>query len=315
MKRTLYLFGILANPGSSINKRKSEKQLGKTYSIRGIYCLLLTAHCFLTVFSQQQSTEIQTIIAEGKLLYHSEMASWHGNDIFLEKYKKDNIAGYFSYREGVFSKCIFYSNADRPRVIGTVRFDTTYNPQTAGIDLTERDFTPKENELYMLRENALDEIDADTFFKSYPNTDLDLVPLINGNQRKVYVLTASQQDSMVLLGNDYLLSFDMNNKLLAKKRLHQDLITIYFNEKDGMQAEETMHEHLPETGDLITATDICTLMLYERFTKWKMHRVNSKGFLNIWNCATDQLTVISKDRPERLTKDLVRRSRKRGDPE
>jgi len=56
-------------------------------------------------------------------------------------------------------------------------------------------------------------------------------------------------------------------------------------------------------------------MLYEKFTKWKMHRVNSKGFLNIWNCETAQLTVISKDLPGRTNKDLVRRSKKRGDPE
>src|SRR4051794_36997691 len=101
MKRTLYLFVILSS---------------------------------LSAFSQQQPTEqVQTIVAEGKLLYYSEMASWHGNDIFLEKYKKDNIGGYFSYRDGDFSKCIFYSNADRPRVIGTVRFDTSYNPEAAGI--------------------------------------------------------------------------------------------------------------------------------------------------------------------------------------
>ena len=58
------------------------------------------------------------------------------------------------------------------------------------------------------------------------------------------------------------------------------------------KVEGSMHTHLPETGDFITAADICTLMLYEKFAKWKSHNVVSKNYLNIWNCETDQLTVL-----------------------
>jgi hypothetical protein len=283
----------------------------------------------LCAFSQQVSTErLQPIIAEGKLLYYSEMASWHGNDLFFEKYKNaDAVGGYFSYGDSGFVKCIFYSNADRPKVIGSVRFDTTYAIDAAILDLKERDFTSIEKELYLLRENTLNEMDRDTsFFKSYPNTDLNLVPLINGKERKVYVLTASQQDSVVLLGNDYLLSFDNGNKLLVKKKLHQSLIPYYYDEKDVKHVGETMHSHMPESGDFITATDICTLMLYEKFTKWKMHQVTSKNYLSIWNCDTNQLTVISTGTENansditmqtqiKVNKDLVRKSKKRGQPE
>jgi hypothetical protein len=38
-----------------------------------------------------------------------------------------------------------------------------------------------------------------------------------------------------------------------------------------------MHSHLPETGDFITPTDICTLMPYEKFANWKTHNVVSKN--------------------------------------
>ena len=38
-------------------------------------------------------------VAEGKKLYASEMASWYGTDLFLEKYLlKNNIGGYFSFQ-------------------------------------------------------------------------------------------------------------------------------------------------------------------------------------------------------------------------
>ena len=57
------------------------------------------------------------------------------------------------------------------------------------------------------------------------------------------------------------------------------------------EVTEAIHSHLPETGDFITATDICTLMLYEKFAKWKSHLVISKDYVSIWNCETDQLIV------------------------
>lgn len=51
----------------------------------------------------------------------------------------------------------------------------------------------------------------------------------------------------------------------------------------------TMHTHLPETGRFITATDICTLRLYEKFAAWKRHIVVSKTDVSIWDCEHDIL--------------------------
>lgn len=257
------------------------------------------------VFSQKNPTEeAKPIVAEGKLLYKSEMASWYGTDLFLEKYNnRENIGGYFSYTEKDISKCIFFSKTDNPKVIGSIAFDSTYNVKTAKIDLTERVFTKNENDLYQLRKIALSEVNSDTLFKNYKNTNLNLIPLINGKEKKVYVLTGPQQNGVVIFGNDYLLTFDKNNKLKLKKQLHKNLIPIYFGEEEEeeKEVEGAMHSHLPETGDFITATDICTLMLYEKFAKWKTHNVVSEKYLNIWNCETDQLIVL----PMKAFKDII----------
>jgi hypothetical protein len=202
--------------------------------------------------------------------------------------------GYFSYTDNGVSKCIFYSPADKPKVIGTISFDSTYNKKTATLSLTERDFTTTESDLYSIRNFALKEIKSDTFFKTYKNTDLNLIPLINGKEKKVYVLTGPKKDGVVIIGNDYLLTFDKDNKFLSKKRLHNNIITISYGEKtEGVkEVVGAMHTHLPETGDFITATDICTLMLYEKLAKWKTHNVISKKYLNIWNCQSDELVVV-----------------------
>jgi hypothetical protein len=243
------------------------------------------------------------------------MASWYGTDIFVENYKeRANIGGYFSYTENETSKCIFFSKADTPKVIGTISFDSTYNTKTAKTEIFEREFTKLESDLYTIRKIALVTINSDTLFKTYKNTNLNLVPLIDNDEKKVYVLTGPEQNGVVIFGNDYLLMFDTANNLVTKKPLHKNIITINYGSKEleGKEIEGTIHTHLPETGDFITATDICTLMLYEKFTKWKQHNVVSKNYLNIWNCLTDELVVIPMETIDKINRNQEKRHRKKG---
>ncbi|RYG51549.1 MAG: hypothetical protein EOO01_08290, partial [Chitinophagaceae bacterium] len=88
------------------------------------------------------------IVAEGKRLYRSEMASWYGTDIFLERFKdREKIGGYFSYEDKEGAKCIFFSKTNHPKVIGTILFVTDYAAANAKTDLKERDFTVVEKEI------------------------------------------------------------------------------------------------------------------------------------------------------------------------
>lgn len=277
--------------------------------------LIILTFLTLNLFGQNDLNEaVKPIVAEGKLLYKSEMASWYGTDLFLEEYtNKENIGGYFSYTEDGISKCIFFSKSDQPKVIGTISFDSTYNIKTAKKDFSERAFTENENDLYSIRKIALSEIVSDTLFKSYKNTRLNLIPLIHGNEKKVYVLTGPEQSGVVIFGNDYLLTFDKNNKLILKKQLHRNIIPIHYGgkEEEGKEVAGVMHSHSPETGDFITATDICTTMLYEKFAKWKTHNVVSKKYLSIWNCETDQLAVIPMDTINKINKDQGKKEKKK----
>lgn len=280
-----------------------------------ILTLLLTL-LTLSSFGQKSLTEkAQPIVEEGKLLYRSEMASWYGTDLFLANYtKRENIGGYFSYTENDISKCIFFSKSENPKVIGTISFDKTYDTNTAETELVERDFTELENDLYLIRKSALEEINSDkSLFKTYQNTNLNLIPLINGKHKKVYVLTGPQQNGVVIFGNDYLLTFDEDNKLALKKQLHKNILPINYveQEKEGQKIEGGFHNHLPETGDFITATDICTLMLYEKFAKWKSYSVISKNYMNMWNCETDELVVLTVKAVEKINKHLEKKKKKK----
>lgn len=269
----------------------------------------------LTVQGQSLEEVEARIVSEAKKLYQSEMASWYGTDLFLENYsQKDRIGGYFSYVKNDSALCIFFSRDDQPKVIGEVSFDSSYNTENALIDLSERDFNPQERDLYTIRTATLNEINEDTtLFKRYNNTSMNLIPLISDGEKKVYVLTGPQQNGVVIFGNDYLLTFDEANKLVSKKRLHNNIIPIASDggAEEGQIVESTMHSHLPETGDFITATDVCTLMLYGKFTKWKQHNVVSKNYLNIWNCSTGQLTVLPMSTIEKINKHQKKLEKKR----
>lgn len=273
--------------------------------IRFLTSLLLIFFTLIASSEINLIKETEPIVAEGKLLYKSEMASWRGTDLFIENYKdRDNIGGYFSYTEAEITKCIFFSSSEKPIVIGTITFDSTFNTNTAKIDLKERSFSEKENDLYDIRKIALNELttNTDDFFKFYENTNPNIIPLIKGKEKKVYILTGPQISGVVIFGNDYLLTFNKKNKLTEKKELHKNIIPVEYGEssEEGKDIVGAMHSHQAETGYFITATDICTLMLYGKIAGWKTHNVVSKKYLNIWNCETEELTVIPMSTLEKI---------------
>lgn len=177
--------------------------------------------------------------------------------------------------------CLFYSKGEKPQVLERISFKDSYEPSKAIVEDQKGEFTSQEQEYYLLRKNALDEVEKDTaFFRSYKNTSLNLIPIIENNKKQVYILTGTSRSDLVIIGNDYLLNFDNDNKLISKKKLHANIITLQTKveeeKEEGKVTIGSVHNHIPETGDYITATDICTFMLYEKFTNWKQQMVISE---------------------------------------
>lgn len=253
----------------------------------------------LVVFSQSKDE----ILAEGWLLYKSEKASWHGTDIFMEKYpeKRSSIGGYFSYTEDNVNKCIFFDKEDNPNVLATIAFDDNFKVDAAKIDAAPRKLTSGEADLYIMRKNALAEINKDTVFKMYENTNFNIIPLVIKKKKKVYVLTGPTQNGIVIFGNDYLIGFDNKNNVKDVKRLHANIIPIEMNYEGG-EVVETIHSHTDKTGHLITATDICTLLLYTPYTHWKNHTVISSKNVSIWDVSKKELLVLTREAWEKISK-------------
>jgi hypothetical protein len=272
-----------------------------------IFLLLAVSLLALTALAQRDRLDeiTDSITKEGKTLYRSEWASWYGTDAFMAKCpnRLPLAGGYFSYETDRNLVNIFFSKDEAPQVIATITFQKDLNSENYMLDTLIRKFNPAEQQYFELRKAASEHMHTDTIFKRYKNTTLNLVPLIEQNIKKVYVLTGTQLHGVVFFGNDYLMTFDAKNNVVTAKPLHKNLIPVYLKTDSGKIVKENFHIHLPPTDEFITATDICTLMLYEKLTDWDSHIVRSKNYVSIWDCKKNELLIMTAEAIKRIEDD------------
>ncbi len=274
-----------------------------------ILFLLGTLLAIGTVCAQEE----QDILDEGFALYYSEMASWNGTDLFLDQLgnKRDQSGGYFSYTDETgHSHCVFFNRSDVPEILAIFSFDSTFLEGKVLIDTLRREFTAYEKELFTIRQKALNRVREDSTFILYEHTSFNIIPLIRKGEKKVYVLTGPQASGVVIFGNDYLLRFNDLNEIESVSMLHRNILPVDFGEP-GEAPVTTMHSHATETGELITPTDICTLLLYGPYANWSMHVVVGKKKVSLWNCDTQSLLILDRKAFEKISKDVEKREKKK----
>ncbi|HEY8928917.1 MAG TPA: hypothetical protein VIM55_06985 [Mucilaginibacter sp.] len=269
-----------------------------------LYLALVLIICFSSVFAQRERLDqiTDSIKSEGYALYRSEWASWYGTDIFLYKCaaKKSLSGGYFSYETERALTNIFFSKGDNPMVLASITFAKDFNPGNYKLDTIPRKFDKIEQNYYALRAAARERMSSDTIFKYFNNTNLNIVPLIEKDIKRVYILTGPQVNGVVIFGNDYLVDFNDKNEITSIKKLHRNIISMKAKADTGSAITTTYHTHLPASGDFMSATDICTLLLYQKLTTWKQHYVVSKNYFSIWDCDKSQFLIMTREAMERI---------------
>lgn len=264
--------------------------------------LLLICSAFTASAQKKDLAAIENaIVSEAKVLYNSEWASWYGTDIFLAvcKDKANTQGGYLSYDDGKGMVNIFYSNDSIPKVIATISFGYNFDQNKYGLDTLKRGFNKQEKELYNLRKAALQHINTDTTFKNYNNTTLNPVPVIYKGKKKVYVLTGTNVNGVVIFGNDYRIDFDDKDRITEVTKMHNSIIPIYHSNKNETDSAKimvaSMHSHVKGKDEFITVTDICTIMLYAKFTTWRTCYVLSDSYVSIWDVNKRALVIMTRE--------------------
>jgi len=274
-------------------------------------CLIHAASLFAQRDTVREAIDRATdsITNEGKALYRSEWASWYGTDVFLEKCpaKKELSGGYFSYETSDQLINVFFSKGDKPKIMATISFGKDFNQNNYKLDTVERVLTNIEQDFYDIRTIALKRAISDTAFKHYKNTGLNVVPLIQKDIKKAYILTSPKANGIVIFGNDYLINFNKVNEITRIKSLHKNIIYTKAKADTGSAITTAHHTHLKESGDFMSATDVCTLMLYEKLTTWKQHYVISKNDISIWDCDKNQLFILTMEAWNKINADQKER--------
>lgn len=268
--------------------------------------IILIIFFSLVSFAEAKKPDSEKILKEGQLLFRLEKASWNATDDLLERFPfmRDKIGGYLSYEtEQSKINTIFYGHDNFNHILVRYQFDSLPQKLPIFIDTINKDLTEIEKALITIRQDAMDKVSADTekFFIFYKNTSYNLIPLVNEKERKVLILTGPKADGVVLIGNDYLLTYDSNNKFTGKKKLHNSLIQLDCKSKENKdKAVVSMHSHV--VSDVIDPTDICTLLLYRDFVEWKQHIVLSNKYVSILDMEKEKLVIITRKAWDRLGK-------------
>ena len=266
---------------------------------------------FLVSFSIcfAQKPDADKLLEEGKMLYYLEKASWYATDHFLEAFKSkiDQIRGYLSYYGNngkVYS--IFYSQSQTGEIelLARYMFDADPKPDFISLDTLSLKPLPIEYELFTLRNSTLKLMyeNDDDFFLFYENTSNNIIPIIDKKERKVYILTASEQYGNVFIGNDYLLTFTPKGNLKDKRKLHNTLIEIPYKNPGKEKITTTMHTHI--LSNHIEPTDICTLLLYRDYVEWDEHFVIHKDYISIFDLKDEMLTIMKKKDFEKIVNSI-----------
>jgi hypothetical protein len=261
------------------------------------FCLILLSFAGIS-----QNRDAEQVLEEGKHLYRLEKAAWLSTDHLKEHFsgKWEGLKGYVSYEEKGEVITLFYQEGLQARVLVRYHFSFQPAPQLEKVDTLNQLPTFYEEELIRLRERAIYEVyEKGDGFAFYENTSFNFIPLIQNGKKQVYILTGPQVPDIVILGNDYLLTFNKKNKLKSRKKLHNSIITLpYTGEEADETIEQTYHTHV--ISDLIDVTDVCTLLLYKDYVDWKQHTVIGKKYVSFFNLEEETLAVLKRKAWDRI---------------
>lgn len=237
----------------------------KTISLLLMLSLIFISAQEKTYSDKEFQQKLDSIKAEGNLLYSMENASWNSSDLLNKNKKVRDIAGnYLTYKSNDTVKTV-YLNIDQNLVVAEYSFKNNLK-NAVKENFRQRKLNDIETNLRNVREKILSQLSDPKYEVGAPEgytLNIIIIPFNEGY--KTYLIPGTSQSGIIPFGNDYLFYSDKEGKISSSKRFHSRLIPTM----TAMAGEGTMtmttHSHL-RTNPFISATDICTFKLYAPLT-------------------------------------------------
>jgi hypothetical protein len=209
---------------------------------------------------KELNRQLDAVLTEAHLLYKYEKATWISIDLALENetVKKD-YGGFFTYEEQGEMRVIMLGKKIQ-NCIAEYSFESDFS-KPKSVKTESRELSDKEKKLLEVREKIVDNLSDEKYAVTIPegySPNLILLPF--AEKYKLYIIMGTSQSDVIPFGNDYLFIADKNGNIENWQKFHSRIIPGYTT-MNGYKVTELTHSHL-RTTPLITATDICTFMLY-----------------------------------------------------
>ncbi len=231
-------------------------------------------------FSQDFKQLANDILTEGIELYRSERASWISTDSIPEQ-DRQLIGGYFTYPNGQYLHSIYVDTTENNAV-----YKFTFEPiGNMDIELvrTEKnvELSIEEKLILEIRKNAL-------ATGSYWYQSFGYSRIVNPNviihktkpEFEVYIIPGTFEHGLLPIGGDIYLTYKSDGKLGDMEPIHNNLIPMEIS--TNRDVAYMAHEHKGKRlgKKYITATDICTLLLYRDYLNGEKHLTVHKKFVS-----------------------------------
>lgn len=259
-----------------------------------IICLLFLLS---NAFADSLDSVKTEIMEEARLLYRLEKASWYGTDYFTQ-YDMERLGrpgGYLSYPDGDKVITIFFDRNDSTKILARYTFEWIPRKHPISVDKQNEKASAVERELIALRQKAFWQImdGRDTLFHFYKDVQFNIIPLANNSSKRVFIISGTNTTGSIPIGGDYLLTYSSELALIKEQQLHKSLLWI---QNEG--GEASLHSHV--LSDFITSTDICTILLYKDYIKWKSHMVISKNFVSLFDVEKELLIIMTRENFDKI---------------
>ena len=244
--------------------------------------------------SQDLRAVADSILEEGKLLYHIELADRHSEETFNQRFTKENIQHRLSYSDGSSIYTLFFTEKGK-----TVRFAFTYpgtgKPTEYEVSGEERSPTKLEKRLFKCLAKTEKRMVKDTAtIKQYPNFHHRKIFLAEESGIRVFLLPNSIFKHVVPIGNDFQFQFSRNGRLKRMIQLHKKFLAIESNPEleDDEEVVSGAHAQAANFSPYIHATDVCTLLLYRPYIAWSKHVVFHDRFVSFFDLQNEALEIV-----------------------
>ncbi len=266
-----------------------------------ILSLILAAFFSLSAFSQTkiQVTPkiIQQVAYEGITLFQLEKLVQSSADYIWDNADMRNLKGYVAFKENSVFHCIYWNGAyDNLEVIHAFSTSDPEDDTLLRVSNQRREMNPTEQKYYDMKMQALTYIRGDAEMFNAPNGLRLNIHFIRGNDRiKGFVLPYTIQDSLIPLGNDFIINFTKGGELIDYEAIHTDFqeVDVSKMRPDSEGMFKTVQSLTKSEVPHISQTEICNLLLYSPYHNVHEHYVVSDQYVSIFNLKNRSLTIVA----------------------